>query len=180
MHTDLFRSATLGSPCTAPRECKERWSSATPREQLDEQHISKLGLGSSWRAASTMKHERFCSNTASKQRSTGSLSLGNPGERRSRPPSERSPQRPRKRDPRAIIHLSSEHSEKDHRMGRKNHEHALRVPKRKGWEPKANYHEEQEVSHLTILLAEVRGCTHGGVPQAIRAARQWSVLVRGG
>jgi hypothetical protein len=125
----------------------------------------EIGLGSSWRAGSTMKHERFW-------RSTGSLSLENPGERRRRPPSERSQQRPRKHDPRAIIHLSSDQSEKDHRMGRKKDERALRVPKRKGWEPKANYHEKQEASRLTILLAEVRACTHGGVPQAIRAARQ--------
>jgi hypothetical protein len=57
-------------------------------------------------------------------------------------------------------------------MGRRKDEQALRVPKRKGWEPKANYQEEQEVSRFTILLAEVQECIHGGVPQAIRAARQ--------
>jgi len=41
-------------------------------------------------------------------------------------------------------------------MVREKMQQVLRVPKREGWELKANSNEEQEVSRLTILPAEMR------------------------
>jgi len=52
-------------------------------------------------------------------------------------------------------------------MGREEMQQVLRVPKREGWEPKANSDEEQEASRLTALPTKVRACTHRDVSQAI-------------
>jgi hypothetical protein len=62
-------------------------------------------------------------------------------------------------------------------MGREKVEQVLWVPKREGWEPKANPNERQEVPRLAVLPIKVWACPYSNIPQAIRTVIRRSLLV---